>query len=250
MRLPARSSAGRRSRVSPLRALPLLMAALVAASPAGAQQTKPVPPGDPELFVVFGLAPGDELNLRATPSGTGKRVGRVPPGTLVRNLGCEETGGYIWCKVADASNLELEGWAAGRYLVGESLGDAGLPLAEPEPARLEPATDPSRPGLPPEIAVLLAEPDIDAVATIPCAREVGEPMSLCAAKVRRSGDGAAEVTVLLPGGGSRKIGFKNREPERSDSPEELKATREAGLHIIRIGRGERYEIADAIAFGG
>lgn len=224
-------------------------AAALVATTASAQQTAPVPAGDPELFVVFGLAPGDELNLRATPSGTGMRVGRVPPGAMVRNLGCEEAGGYIWCKVADTANQGLEGWAAGRYLVGEALGDIGLPLTEPEPVRLAPLDDPSAPKLPPEVAALLSEPDVDATVTVPCAREVGEPMSLCAAKVRRTGDGTADVTVMWVDGSSRTLHFRNREAEGSDSGDVLSVTREAGLNIIRVGEGERFEIADAVVFG-
>lgn len=230
-------------------ALPILAMAAFAATNAAAQQTAPVPAGDPELFVVFGLAHNDELNLRATPSGTGMRVGRLPAGAMVRNLGCEEAGGYIWCKVADMRDPGVEGWAAGRYLVGESLGDVGLSLAEPEPARLGPLEDPAA-RLPPEVAALLSEPDVDATAIIPCAREVGEPMSLCAAKVRRTGDGAAEVTVTWADGSSRTLHFRNGEAEGSDSRDVLSVTREAGLNIIRVGEGERFEVADAVVFGG
>jgi hypothetical protein len=221
---------------------------MLMATGAFAQQTEPVPAGDPELFVVFGLAPGDELNLRATPSGTGMRVGRVPNGAMVQNLGCEEAGGYIWCKVADTDDAATEGWAAGRYLVGESMGTASLPPEPPEPARMEPVA--ASESLPPEIAVLLSEPDVDATATVPCARNVGEPMSLCAAKVRRTDDGDAEVIVLWADGSSRTLHFRNREAEGSDSREVLSVTREAGLNMIRVGEGERFEIADTVVFGG
>jgi len=240
-----------RALASPAWRVASLSLALTALATTGvsAQQKAPVPAGDPELFVVFGLAPGDELNLRATPSGTGMRVGRVPSGAMVRNLGCEEASGYIWCKVADTGNQGFEGWAAGRYLVGESIGDVGLPLAEPEAVRLEPLDDPAS-RLPPEVAALLSEPDVDATATIPCAREVGEPMSLCAAKVRRTGDDAAAVTVMWADGSSRTLLFRNREAEGSDSSDVLSVTREAGLNIIRVGEGERFEIADAVVFGG
>ncbi len=230
-------------------ALPIVAVAVLVATGAYAQQTAPVPAGDPELFVVFGLAQGDELNLRASPSGTGMRVGRVPNGAMVRNLGCEEAGGYIWCKVADTGGAGIEGWAAGRYLVGESLGDLDLPLAEPEAARLSPLDDPAS-KLPPEVAALLSEPDVDATATVPCAREVGEPMSLCAAKVRRNGDGDAEVTVTWTDGSTRTLHFRNREAEGSDSSAVLSVSREAGLNMIRVGEGERFEIADAVVFGG
>jgi hypothetical protein len=112
---------------------------------------------------------------------------------------------------------------------------------------MEPVVDSS---LPPEIAVLLSEPDVDATATVPCARNVGEPMSLCAAKVRRTDDGDAEVIVMWVDGSSRTLHFRNREAEGSDSSEVLSVTREAGLNMIRVGEGERFEIADTVVFGG
>src|SRR5262245_56996115 len=71
-----------------------------------------------QFVVVGGLAPGDELNIRATASPTGMVVGRLPNGAQLRNLGCSEIGGNTWCKVEDAHSSKLAGWAPARYLEG------------------------------------------------------------------------------------------------------------------------------------
>ena len=82
-------------------------------------------------------------------------------------------------------------------------------------------------------------------------REANGPSARCAAQVKR-GDvvGSAEVTVMWPDGGMRIITFKAGKPESSDSADDFSATREADLNLIRVGKGERFEITDALAFGG
>lgn len=230
-------------------ALLLTAAAFASAGAASAQQKGPVSAGDPEFFVVEGLAIDDELNLRATASATGMLIGRLPNGAMVRNLGCAETGGAVWCKVADPQAKGMEGWAAGRYLVGEPSGPATAETAGEAPAA------PKADGIAPEVAALLPQADpetrIDATADIPCAREFGQPMRMCTAQIRRGEVvGSAEVTVMWPDGGMRVITFKGGKAEASDSADEFRAAREADLNLIRVGKGERFEITDAIAFGG
>lgn len=95
-----------------------------------------------------------------------------------------------------------------------------------------------------------AAPGFDAVGEIPCARYPGQPMASCRASIARSGDGSAEIVVAWPDGGARTISFRAGKPGTSDSPDELRFTREAGLNMIRIGASERFEITDALAFGG
>lgn len=222
----------------------------IGASGAAAQQAAPVQAGDPEFFVVGGLAMDDELNLRATASATGMLVGRVINGTMVRNLGCSEVKDYIWCKVADPEVKGVEGWAAGRYLIGEASGQ--VDVAEPSDAS---AGTGGESGIPPELAALLPGGDpetrVDAKADIPCAREFGQPVRMCAAQVKR-GDvvGSAEITVMWPDGGMRIITFKAGKAEGSDSSDEFRTTREGDLNLIRVGKGERFEITDAFAIGG
>jgi len=83
---------------------------------------------------------------------------------------------------------------------------------------------------------------------IPCARYSGQPMVRCAVRVVRTGDEAAEVTVVWPDGGTRVITFRNGTPSGSNSRGDLRYTREGTLNMIRIGVSERFEILDALAF--
>lgn len=185
----------------------------------------------PEFYVVDGIAPGDELNIRATASATGMIVGRLPNGTMLQNLGCSDVNNVRWCKVADTQSTRLVGWAAARYLM--EFG-AELPAAEePEAAAL--ATEQEQSG---------------ATGDIPCARYFGQPMTICAVKVTHGKAGEAEVAVTWPDGGERLIRFHGGKPDGSNAAEDIRVTRESDLHMIRIGKGERFEIPDALAFGG
>lgn len=212
-----------------LRLLPpaAILAALAGfVAPATAQQ-----PASPEFYVVDGIAPGDELNIRATASATGMIVGRLPNGTKLQNLGCSDVNNVRWCKVADTQSTHLVGWAAARYLI--EFG-ANMPaIEEPEATALETEQD-----------------QFDATGDIPCARYFGQPMTVCAVKVTRANAGEAEVAVTWPDGGERVIRFHTGKPDGSDAAEDIRATRESDLHMIRIGKGERFEIPDALAFGG
>jgi len=210
-----------------LRLLPAAFVAVFAGSATHATAHE----GGPEFFVVEGIAPGDELNIRATASPTGMVVGRLPNGTKLKNLGCSDVNSVRWCKVADTQSTHLVGWAASRYLI--EFG-ADLPaVEEPEPASLEPEQE-----------------QFDATGDIPCARYFGQPMTQCAVTVTRGSAGEAEVAVTWPDGGERVIRFHGGKPDGSDAPEDIRVTRESDLHMIRIGKGERFEIPDALAFGG
>ncbi|WP_214474393.1 SH3 domain-containing protein [Mesorhizobium sp. dw_380] len=97
-------------------------------------------------------------------------------------------------------------------------------------------------------------PQPDALASggaveIPCARNVGQPMTRCAATVLHQGTGKAEVTVTWPDSGTRVISFSAGLPAGSDAGSDFRFTREGSLNMIRVGVSERFEITDAIAFG-
>lgn len=203
--------------------------AQVAADPAPVE-------GGPEFFVVEGVADGDLLNLRATASAMGKVVGRLPNGVALRNLGCSDVNGVRWCKIEAIEDASFTGWAAARYL-RETVVE-GATVEPPVEADAQPTADASQ------------APRFDATAEIPCARTYGQPMRLCAAGVKRGGEGEATITVTWPDGGERVIRFQNGRADTSDAEEPVSWTREADLNMIRIGKAERFEIADAIAFGG
>ena len=187
---------------------------------------------EPPFFIVEGLATGAMLNIRATASASGMLIGRVANGAKLNNLGCSDVNGYSWCKVSDPQSAQITGWAPARYLIDFGSGPEG------SPSRAD------------EAAAEAGAETFDASGEIPCAREFGQPMTLCHAGVRRLGKGEADVVVTWPEGGERVIRFRAGKPAGSDAAEDIRATREADLHMIRVGKAERFEIPDALPFGG
>lgn len=92
-----------------------------------------------------------------------------------------------------------------------------------------------------------------ATGNIPCSMGNGQPTGSCPFGVTRKGNGTADVTVKKPDGRSRMIFFENGNAISADvsqaDPGEFSASKEGDLSIIRIGK-ERYEIPDAVVFGG
>jgi hypothetical protein len=90
-----------------------------------------------------------------------------------------------------------------------------------------------------------------ATGSIPCAVAAGQPMTACPFGVRREGQDSARVTVTLPDGRKRVIHFV--EGEVTDvsgiKGSALSSERQGDLTQVRIGE-ERFEIVDAIVFGG
>ena len=81
----------------------------------------------------------------------------------------------------------------------------------------------------------------------------GQPADSCAFGVIREGNGKGTVTVTKPDGRTRAIFFENGKAVGYDvsqaDPGEFSASRDGDLNIIHIGE-ERYEIPDAVIFGG
>ena len=107
---------------------------------------------------------------------------------------------------------------------------------------------------PDDSALRAGEGNFDATGNIPCSQVVGQPMRQCRFGVARAGGGDATVVIQKPGGRSRMIFFRLGKPVGADTSEadgypEFRATKENDLHLIRIGN-ERYEIPDAVVFGG
>lgn len=92
-----------------------------------------------------------------------------------------------------------------------------------------------------------------ATGQVPCARAAGEPTGSCAFGVVRKGGGTGAVTVTKPDGRTRNIFFEKGNAtgyDRSQAdPGEFSASKQGDLNVIRIGT-ERYEIPDAVVFGG
>ena len=79
-------------------------------------------------------------------------------------------------------------------------------------------------------------------------------MGQCDFGVAREGNGNATVIVTMLDGRTRAIFFQNGAPVGADTSQadgygEFSATKESDLNLIRVG-DERYEIPDAVVFGG
>ncbi|MFO1153147.1 MAG: hypothetical protein U1E42_05710 [Rhodospirillales bacterium] len=93
-----------------------------------------------------------------------------------------------------------------------------------------------------------------ATGQIPCAEQTGQPMGQCKFAVSREGDGTATVVVTKHDGRTRALVFTNGKFSGADVSQaegtlKSSATREGDLSLIRVGT-ERYEIPDAVVYGG
>jgi hypothetical protein len=92
-----------------------------------------------------------------------------------------------------------------------------------------------------------------ATGNIPCSMGGGAPTGSCPFGVTRQGGGTADVTVTKPDGRTRTIFFQNGRAVSADVSQadygKFSASRQGDLNIIKIGQ-ERYEIPDALPFGG
>lgn len=92
-----------------------------------------------------------------------------------------------------------------------------------------------------------------ATGNIPCSMGNGRPTGSCPFGVTREGAGRATVVVTRPDGRNRAIFFdKGKAVGYDESQADLapfQATKQSDLNIVTIG-SERYEIPDAVVFGG
>lgn len=92
-----------------------------------------------------------------------------------------------------------------------------------------------------------------ATGEIPCAMASGQPIGSCPFGVTREGKGTGIVTVTKPDGRTRAIFFDNGKAIGYDQsqadPSEFSVEKQGDLSVIHIGQ-ERYEIPDAVIFGG
>ncbi|MRR06431.1 MAG: hypothetical protein EG828_05720 [Deltaproteobacteria bacterium] len=94
----------------------------------------------------------------------------------------------------------------------------------------------------------------DATGPIPCARYKGQPMGQCTFGVARDGGGTATVVVTHPDGRKRFIFFEKGKAvgadlSQADGNMNFRVRKEADLYLINAG-DERYEIPEAVIFGG
>jgi hypothetical protein len=99
-----------------------------------------------------------------------------------------------------------------------------------------------------------AVPPPAAQGNIPCSESRGQPMRPCSFEVTRESGGTASVQVTLPSGKTRVIFFDKGQAigadlSQADGDMSFSASKEVDLFRIQAGH-ERYEIPEAVVFGG
>jgi hypothetical protein len=105
----------------------------------------------------------------------------------------------------------------------------------------------------PSSDALVKGTDFHATGNIPCTVAVSQSTASCPFGVKREANGSGIVTITKPDGRTRAIFFEDGKAVGADvseaDPGDFKAEKQGDLSIVRIGR-ERYEIPDAVIFGG
>lgn len=163
------------------------------------------------------------------------QVKNLAPGDVLDNLDCKIAEEQQWCYVQP-----LGGGPVGYVLANH------LQPAKAKDGTIGYGTDDS--------SLRAGQKQFDATGKIPCAKYAGQPMTQCDFSVARAGSGYATVVVHWPNQTDRvfyfrmgmAIGVASSEAERVG---EFSATYSQDLHQISVGV-ERYEIPDAVIFGG
>lgn len=190
--------------------------------------------GGPDMWEVSGLSAGDTLNLRAG-TGTGFDVlAKLAAGAVLENLGCQMQDDMRWCQVKRPSD-GVSGWVAGQYL-REAIGTA--------------ATRPPAPAQPQANGMTGNGEPFTATGQIPCSQGQGQPTHNCDFGVVRT-DVAGNVSLWIAAGGTeeRFIMFENGAPVFTNAADTPMLEKASDLNVISIG-SERYEIPDAVLYGG
>lgn len=175
------------------------------------------------------------LNLREEPSVSSGIAGKLPPRTILDNLGCRRVADQAWCDVQPLGGGP-RGYVSAEFLKPAVAPDGSIPMG------------------PDDSALRAGQGQFDATGTIPCAQHAGQPMGQCEFGVARAGGGYAAVVITRADGRNRTIFFRMGRPigadtSQADGYQQIRATKENDLHLIRIGT-ERYEIPEAVLFGG
>ncbi|WP_436637830.1 SH3 domain-containing protein [Microbaculum sp. FT89] len=189
--------------------------------------------GGPRNWEVTGVA--QALNLREEPSTTARIIARYALGTILSNLGCRSVQGRAWCDVQEFGGGP-RGFVAADYLKPATGPDGAVATGEDESS------------------LRAGQGDFDATGRIPCARYPGQPMGQCDFGVARSGGGDATVVVTRPDGTRRALFFArgrfvSADTSQADGYPAVGSEKQSDLNRISVG-DERYEIPDAVIFGG
>ncbi|MEO3388926.1 SH3 domain-containing protein [Mesorhizobium sp. CAU 1741] len=175
--------------------------------------------GGPDFWRVAGLPRNDTLNVRSGPGTSHGIVGELADGDVVANRGCEMASGSKWCRIEAGSEQRFRGWVSGRYLVEAARPQNGGTTAESS-------------------------------GKVPCSPSAGQPTRDCTFRASRGNGGNASVWIALPAGGERYVRFVDGRPVETDPGMDITFEQISDLYLVRIGGVERYEIPEAVVFGG
>lgn len=85
----------------------------------------------------------------------------------------------------------------------------------------------------------------NALGTVPCAANAGDPLQSCNAELRHKDDGTATLAVALGNGEIRRIYFTDGVPDSSSSTSKLTYETRGDLMVIFIEPGEVFELPKA-----
>jgi hypothetical protein len=161
--------------------------------------------GGPDFFAVRTASAAGHINVRSGPSTSTSVVGIARNGTILANLGCRMNEGRRWCRVATEGYPDIEGWAAGEYLVEASgMGGVATQLPEMQPIPV------------PEGDALVPGTNFNATGLIDCVPDMDAAETTCEFGVEREGNGNGWITVFMPDGEALELRFEDLTPMSFD----------------------------------
>lgn len=175
------------------------------------------------------------LNLREQPSTAARVLGTYAAGTILDNLGCQQTETRHWCDVQQLGGGP-RGYVAAEYLRPAISPDGSVAVG------------------PDDSALRAGQGRFDATGSVPCAFAAGQPIRQCDFGVARAGGGYATVVIKRPDGRTRALFFRMGRPTGADTSQadgygHFRASKKGDLYSVQVG-SERYEIPEAVIFGG
>ncbi|MEO4041634.1 SH3 domain-containing protein [Hoeflea sp. CAU 1731] len=173
--------------------------------------------GGPDFWEVTNVPANDTLNVRAGPGTDAEVIGELQNGDPARNLGCRMVDSARWCQIEAGFDQIFTGWVNGRYL---------------------------REGIAPGAA------NAQSSGTVPCSTTSGQPTRQCPFRASRDPNGNATMWIDIGSGAARYVEFREGNPIHTDPGLDITYERLGDLYLLRIGGVERYEIPDAVIYGG
>jgi len=195
---------------------------------------------------------GQTMSVTLKSSSASNYFNVLPPGSNDVAVFIGSTSGNEWTGTLEASGT----YTVRVYLMGAAsrggtanftltVGVTGAPVNAAAAASAAPKPDPTE---------RAGAGSFDATGSIPCAQAKGPPMGQCPYGVARAGAGTATVVVTRPDGRKRFVFFEKGKAtgadlSQADGNMDFRATKQADLYMIQAGN-ERYEIPEAVIFGG